>query len=150
MRSLDIYWRTWSCSGRIVITKKKPKFSFFYTSGLAFLANSQLIPENNVLYFCREKIDLEEVLCKSIESRESCTRLYLGTSLIVKGSISEQVSGRVIVHSLEKNNRSLCGLSIKLRFICATYYYSRDFFKFYGVCIAENTADRQIIMFQSR
>lgn len=43
------------------------------------------------------------MLYKSPESQESGTRLYLDTSLIVKGSISEQVSGRVIIHLLEKN-----------------------------------------------
>jgi len=88
------------------LLKRNLSFLLFIPLGLAFSANSQLIPENIVLNFEGMKIDLEGVLYKSPESRESGTRLYLDTSLIVRDNVSEQVSGKVIIHSLE-NTKSL-------------------------------------------
>jgi competence protein ComEC len=100
------------------LIKRNLSFLLFIPLGLAFSANSQLIPENNVLNFAGGKIDLEGVLYKSPESRESGTRLYLDTSNIVRDNVSEYVSGKVIIHSLE-NVESLA-YGDKVRFLNVT------------------------------
>jgi len=76
-------------------------FLLFMPLGLAFAANSQLIPENNILNFAGNKLDLEGVLYRSPESRESGTRLYIDTEEIIVEGNREQVSGNVIVYSGE-------------------------------------------------
>jgi hypothetical protein len=47
------------------LLKRNLSFLLFISLGLAFSANSQLIPENNVRNFTGKKIDLEGVLYKS-------------------------------------------------------------------------------------
>jgi competence protein ComEC len=87
---------------------------------LVFSANSQLISDYNILDYSGEKIDLEGVLYKSPESRESGSRLYLDTDYIIREGAVAPASGKVIIYSSENTKSLAYGdrvrlLGIKLR-----------------------------------
>ncbi|GJM15065.1 MAG: DNA internalization-related competence protein ComEC/Rec2 [Thermodesulfobacteriota bacterium] len=90
-------------------------FLLFIPLGLAFSANSQLISTNNILNFTEKKIEVEGVLYRSPESRESGARLYLDTDTIIHDGVTKSVSGKVIIYSAD--NTQLLAYGDRVRFL---------------------------------
>ncbi|MGB2691781.1 MAG: ComEC/Rec2 family competence protein, partial [Thermodesulfobacteriota bacterium] len=96
------------------------RFLLFIPLGLIFSANSQLISSDNILNFVGEKTDIEGVLYKSPETRESGSRLYLQTEALFLNGAKEPTSGKVIIYSSAESLLLAYGdrvrlLDIKLR-----------------------------------
>lgn len=96
------------------------RFLLFVPLGLLFSANSQLISADNILNFAGDKIDLEGVLYKSPDTRESGSRLYLQIESVFLSGVKEPASGKVIIYSDDNSQLLAYGdrvrlLDIKLR-----------------------------------
>ena len=84
--------------GIIALYFRNLRFLLFIPLGLVFSTNSQLMSNDNILNFVGEKTDIEGVLYKSPESRESGSRLYLDTETIISSGVKEPASGKVIIY----------------------------------------------------
>ncbi len=92
--------------GIISLYFRNLRFLLFIPLGLIFSANSLVVSDKNILDYMGEKSDLEGVLYRSPESRESGSKLYLDTDYIIRKGIRKPVSGKVIIYSSE-NTRTL-------------------------------------------
>jgi len=84
--------------GIIALYFRNLRFLLFIPLGLVFSTNSQLMSNDNILNFVGERTDIEGVLYKSPESRESGSRLYLDTETIISSGVKEPASGKVIIY----------------------------------------------------
>lgn len=88
-------------------------FLLFIPLGLIFSADSQLVTSNNITNYIEQKVDLEGVLYKSPDIRESGSRFYLQTQNIFIDGKKESVSGKVIIYSTGNNQFLVYGDRIR-------------------------------------
>jgi hypothetical protein len=100
--------------GIIALYFRNLRFLLFIPLGLVFSANSQLISADNILNFAGEKIDLEGVLYRSPETRESGSRLYLQTDTVFISGVKEPSSGKVIIYSADDSQLLAYGDRVRL------------------------------------
>lgn len=98
----------------VSIIYRNLSFLLFIPLGLIFSADSQLISSNSIMSFIEEKVDLEGVLYKSPEIRESGSRLYLKTQNIIKDGKKESVTGKVIIYSTDNKQLLAYGDRVRL------------------------------------